>query len=267
MKKTTSFQELLKVMKILRGPKGCPWDKEQDHASLKQYLIEETYEVIDTIDDNDMSKLKEELGDLLLQVVFHAQIAEDQNEFTIDDIIQTLIEKLTRRHPHVFGDKNLSSAEQVLKQWHKIKKAEHGTKRPSVIDGVPRKLPALQKAHKLQKKASRVGFDWDHIDKVLAKVDEELQEVKEAIKTNDKKHIYDELGDLLFSTANLSRFLGLDPEGALRGTIRKFTSRFQTIEKELSRKGKKLEDASLAEMDAIWNKAKKIKSKNEKGKR
>lgn len=239
-------------MAKLRSPNGCPWDREQDHKTLKTYLIEEAYEVIEAIDHEDAEKTREELGDLLLQVLFHAQIAREEGTFDINDVIETLIEKLVRRHPHVFGKKRLKTAGAVLTQWHQIKQTEKKEIR-SAIDGVPRGLPALQKAHKVSKKAARVGFDWKHIDEVLAKVDEELCEVKEALQAKDKAHVYEEIGDLLFSIANLSRFLDLDPEDALRNTINKFTSRFKLIEKELKRRGKSADNSSLEEMDAIWN--------------
>ncbi|HRZ86693.1 MAG TPA: nucleoside triphosphate pyrophosphohydrolase [bacterium] len=252
----TPFEKLVDVMARLRAPGGCPWDREQDHATLKTYLIEEAYEVIEAIDANDPAKLEEELGDLLLQPVFHAEIARERGQFDINDVINALIEKLVRRHPHVFGDVKLGTAEQVLTQWHKIKRGEKKAAR-SAIDGVPKHLPALQKAHKLQKKAARVGFDWKHIDEVMAKVDEELAEVKEALLARKKKAVHEEIGDLLFSVANLSRFLDLDPEDALRNTINKFSRRFKMIERELGRRGKKLEESSLEEMDAIWNAAKK----------
>lgn len=256
--KKTPFQKIVEVMARLRGPKGCPWDREQDHKTLKTYLIEEAYEVIEAIDHENDEKTKEELGDLLLQVIFHAQIAREEGKYDIDDVIETLIEKLVRRHPHVFGAKKIKTADAVLAQWHKIKQTEKKGIR-SAIDGVPKGLPALQKAHKVSKKAARVGFDWKHIDEVLAKVDEELDEVKEALKAKDKKHVYEEIGDLLFSIANLSRFLDLDPEDALRNTINKFTARFKLIEKELKRRGRSVNDSSLEEMDEIWNKIKRSK--------
>lgn len=260
----THFNDLVKLMAKLRSPDGCPWDKEQTHESLKPYLIEETYEVIDTIDAKDNGKLNEELADLLFQIIFHCQIASENNAFNIGEVLKLCLEKMTRRHPHVFGDKNLQTAEEVLKQWHEIKKSEEGYKdRKSIVDGLPKHLPALQKAQKLQKKVARVGFDWQNVEEVLAKVEEELAEVKAAIKEDNKDSIMEELGDLLFAVVSLARFLKLESENVLHKTIYKFVERFKKIETELAAAGKDIEKATLKEMDELWNKIKKsqVKSK------
>ncbi len=248
------FYKLVEVMEKLRGENGCPWDKKQTHKSLKPYLIEEVYEVINAIDREDYEELKEELGDLLLQVVFHAQLAKEEGKFTIDDVANGIVEKLIRRHPHVFGDVKVSGSEEVLKNWEKIKK-EEGKK--SIFDGVPEGLPALLKARRVQEKAKRVGFDWDSIDGTLDKVEEEVRELKEAVVNKDKEKISEEFGDLLFSLVNVSRFLGIDAEDSLRLTVNKFMDRFRSIEKKVRESGKKVEDYSLDELDRMWNEAKK----------
>ncbi len=253
-KKLKPFYKLVEVMEKLRGENGCPWDKKQTHKSLKPYLIEEVYEVINAIDREDYEELKEELGDLLLQVVFHAQLAKEEGKFTIDDVANGIVEKLIRRHPHVFGDVKVSGSEEVLKNWEKIKK-EEGKK--SIFDGVPEGLPALLKARRVQEKAKRVGFDWDSIDGTLDKVEEEVRELKEAVVNKDKEKISEEFGDLLFSLVNVSRFLGIDAEDSLRLTVNKFMDRFRSIEKKVRESGKKVEDYSLDELDRMWNEAKK----------
>ena len=253
------FRDLIELMQTLRGEKGCPWDKEQTHESIKSCLIEEAHEFFEAIDAKNPQMMKEELGDLLLQVIFHSQMAHERGEFDVTDVVDHVVRKLTHRHPHVFApNQKLGSAEEALTQWEKIKRAEKGNEeRKSVVDGIPKTLPALQQAHKVQKKVSKVGFDWDHVDSVLAKVDEELAEVREALQQGDKAHIEEEVGDLLFSVANLSRFLGLEGEFVLHKTIQKFMNRFRTVEKEIEKQGKKIEECTLAEMDKLWEKAKK----------
>ena len=243
------FNNLLKIMSRLRGKKGCPWDKEQTTVSLKPFLIEEAYEVIEAIDEKSPEKLKEELGDLLLQVVFHAQIAKERKEFDMDGILETLEEKLIRRHPHVFespippfikGGKGGIDAKEVLVQWEKIKKEEKAnSKRESMLDSVPKELPALLRAHRLQDKASRVGFDWKHINDVFAKVEEEIKEFKGAIEEKKPDEIEDELGDIFFALVNVARFLEINPEDALRKTISKFISRFRYIEEKAKEAGER----------------------------
>lgn len=251
-----TFEQLLGIMRKLRAPGGCPWDAEQTHETLTRYLLEETYEVIEAIDEKSPEHLKEELGDLLLQPVFHAAIAEESGDFTIQDVISTLCDKLVRRHPHVFGDLEIKTSAEQIENWEKIKRMEKGDERPSALSGVPDHLPALLKAHKISEKASQVGFDWEHADQVLAKVMEELHEFEEAWAGGDPERMEDELGDLLFATANLGRFLHLNPEEALRKTITRFKKRFKYVEAELLRQGVPMQSASLEEMDTLWEDAK-----------
>jgi tetrapyrrole methylase family protein/MazG family protein len=250
------FNQIMSIMRRLRAPGGCPWDAEQSHESLKRYLLEEAYEVIEAIDTKSDDLLKEELGDLLLQPVFHAAIAEERGAFTIDDVLATLADKLIRRHPHVFGDQEIKDSEAQVANWEKIKKAEKGEERRSALSGVPPHLPALMKAHKITEKASRVGFDWEHVDQVMAKVLEELHEFEEAMTQGRQDRMEAELGDLLFAIVNLGRFLSLDPEEALRKTIVRFQSRFSYIEDCLHASGQHLQDASIDEMESLWIEAK-----------
>ena len=252
MQDNNLFQELVALMERLRGTGGCPWDKEQTHESLKPYLVEETYEVIDAIDSGEPAKLKEELGDLLFQVIFHAQIAKENNAFDVAGVLKGCLEKMTSRHPHVFGEEQLKTAEEVLRAWHKIKHKESGGKEKSIIGSLPRHMPALQKAFKVQKKAARVGFDWEKVEDVVAKMEEELREVRQALAKGDYRELKEELGDLLFSAANLSRFLKVNPEEALEKAIGKFIRRFKRVEAELAAQGKEIGHASLEEMDKIW---------------
>lgn len=251
--KHSEFEELVSIMRRLRSENGCPWDRAQSHQTLRQYLLEETYEVLEALDDQDQEELKIELGDLLLQIVFHAQIADENDEFDIWDVVQGINEKLIRRHPHVFGEMKLATPEAVRENWEKIKMKE-GKK--SVIDGVPRELSGLLRAFRLQKKAAQVGFDWDDVSQVWQKLNEEEEELKEAIETRNPARIEEEFGDLLFSLVNLSRFIKVNPEDALRQTINKFIRRFKLIEAKLNEIGKTPEDCTLAEMDRIWDKVK-----------
>ncbi|MFO0793063.1 MAG: nucleoside triphosphate pyrophosphohydrolase [Candidatus Brocadiaceae bacterium] len=261
-KSVSLLHDLVELMRKLRSNEGCPWDKEQSHVSLKPHLVEETYEVIDAIDSGDPAKIKEELADLFFHIIFHCQIAKEKGEFDIESIMALCLDKMTRRHPHVFGDATANTPEEVLRQWEEIKKKEKGyEERKFVVDGLPKHLPALQKAQKLQKKVSKVGFDWKDIRDVIAKIDEELAEVKDAIQRNKPEHIEEEVGDLLFSVVNLSRFLKLDTENVLHKTIYKFVERFKKVEMELAALGKDIEKCSLEEMDALWNKAKGKNSK------
>ncbi|MCE1226881.1 MAG: nucleoside triphosphate pyrophosphohydrolase [Geobacteraceae bacterium] len=253
---TEHFRQIMTIMRRLRAPGGCPWDAEQTHESLKRYLLEESYEVLEAIDKGSDELLKEELGDLLLQPVFHAAIAEERGAFTMDDILSTLADKLIRRHPHVFGDQEIKDSEAQIANWEKIKKEEKGDERRSALSGIPPHLPALMKAHKISEKASRVGFDWEHVDQVMAKVIEELHEFEEAMAQKRQDRMEAELGDLLFAIVNLGRFLSLDPEEALRKTIARFQSRFSHIEDRLHATGRHLQDASLDEMEALWVEAK-----------
>ena len=248
------FEELIEIMAKLRAKDGCPWDKKQTHQTLRQYLLEETYEVLESIDQNDLPALKEELGDLLLQVVFHAQIANETNQFDINDVVESIRKKLINRHPNVFGNVVIKTAEEQTVNWEKLKKKEGRT---SIIEGVPKELPALLKAHRIQAKASTVGFDWTEIESVWEKVHEELNELKDATSQKNQKNIEEEFGDLLFSLVNLSRFLKVNPEDSLRLTINKFSNRFKKVENELKNRGKSPHDSTLAEMDEIWDQVKK----------
>ncbi len=252
------FEELVEIMARLRGENGCPWDREQTSESIKPYLIEETYEVLEAIDEQDPEKLREELGDLSLQIVFHARMAEEAGAFTIAEVLAGINDKLRRRHPHVFGDVKADTAQEVLFNWEQIKKQERqSTKgKASVLDGVPRELPALLRAHRLQEKASRVGFDWKEAQGVVRKVEEELTELKAAMQEERADRMEAELGDLLFSLVNLSRFIAVNPEEALRKTIARFIARFRYIEEALAGQGKSLRHVSLQEMDALWAEAK-----------
>ena len=252
-----NFDQLLSIMRKLRGPGGCPWDAEQTHESLTRYLLEETYEVIEAIESKSPEHLKEELGDLLLQPIFHAVIAEEAGQFDVSDVIRTLCEKLVRRHPHVFGDLEISDSSAQIINWERIKKEEKGPEHTSALSGVPPHLPALLKAQKITEKASRVGFDWNHSDQVFAKVMEELHEFEEAWAGGNPERMEDELGDLLFAIVNLGRFLSLNPEEALRKTICRFQKRFSYVEDTLNKQGRNLSDATLEEMDILWEQVKK----------
>lgn len=251
-----NFQKLVDIMTLLRSNDGCPWDKVQTSESIKPYLIEETYEVIEAIDEKDPVKMKEELGDLLLQVVFHAQIAKDRGEFDINDVIDKISDKMVSRHPHVFGDAKFETPEEVTKQWQD-RKREEGKLKDSALEGVPKELPSLLRAHRLQSRAAKVGFDWAKVEDVFEKLDEELEEFKEALEKKDKKEMEDELGDIFFVLVNISRFVGVNAEEALRKTISKFISRFRYIEMTAADEGRQLSDMTLEEMDALWNEAKK----------
>ncbi len=250
------FSRLVAIMRRLRGPGGCPWDAEQSHESLKRYLLEECYEVIEAIDKKEPELLKEELGDLMLQPVFHAVIAEEKGEFSMDAVLDAICEKLVRRHPHVFAGQVVKTADEQVANWERIKKDEHGEGRKSALAGVPPHLPALLKARKITEKAARVGFDWEHVDQVFAKVLEELHEFEETMAEGDETRMEAELGDLLFAIVNLSRFLSLDPEEALRKTIARFSRRFAHIEEALQARGVPMKDATLEDMEKLWQEAK-----------
>jgi len=261
--KKADIQKLVELVEQLRGEGGCPWDKEQTRETLKPMLIEEAYEVLDALDGPDPRDLKEELGDLLFQVVFHAQIAQERGEFHLADIIDRLHEKMVRRHPHVFGDALLKTAEDVLRNWEDIKAAEKGrasASRPdsekSLLDGIPSRLPALYEAYQITAKASRVGFDWTRLEDVLLKLKEESDEILQAYRNPDPEPVAEEVGDLLFVVVNVARFLGIDPETALRRGNKKFIRRFRYLETRVKEQGRELKDATLAEMDALWEEAK-----------
>lgn len=249
------FQELLKIMEALRSEKGCPWDKEQTRESLKPFIVEEAYELIEAIDESDPEKIKEELGDLLFQIVFQCQVAKENNEFKVSDVIEKISKKMIARHPHVFGKADYKTADEVLLHWEEQKKLE-GKMRESILEGIPKTLPSLLRAHRLQKRAAGVGFDWEKVEDVLKKLDEELKEFKEALKTKRQDEIEDELGDIFFMLVNISRFIGVNPEDALRKTISKFIHRFRYIEMNAAEQGKKLSDMTLNEMDSLWNESK-----------
>lgn len=248
------FEELVNIMAKLRGPKGCPWDKEQTPKSISPYLLEETYETLEAIDSGDVNETREELGDLLLQVVFQAQMANEKRKFDVCDVIDGICRKLIHRHPHVFGKDKVKSSWNVLQNWEKLKKKE-GKK--TMLGGVPKTLPALLKAFRLGQKASRVGFDWQNAEGVLEKVEEEARELHEANKKGSKKDIEHEYGDLLLVLANLGRFLDLDPETALRKATGRFISRFNWMEKEIAKRKRDMHDLSAKEWDILWEKAKK----------
>lgn len=261
-----SLDELVAVMAKLRAPGGCPWDHEQTYASLAQYLLEEAYETFDAIQEadqtGDTTNLREELGDLLLQVVFHSTIGAERGDFAIDDVVDGVTKKLVLRHPHVFGDKKLARAQDVLDNWDKLKSDERAASgkvekaKDSTLDDVPVHFPALLEGLKLTKKAAKTGFDWENADQVFDKLDEEIGELRHAIASGDTEHAAEEIGDLLFVVLNLARHLDVEPETALKKTNRKFRQRFKFIEDHLKLEGRTLQDSNLEEMDALWNKSK-----------
>ncbi|MBI5418108.1 nucleoside triphosphate pyrophosphohydrolase [Candidatus Poribacteria bacterium] len=252
-----NFEKLVQIMQSLRGDNGCPWDKEQTHTSLRSCLLEETYEVLEAIDEKNPEKLKEELGDLLLQVLFHSQIADENKEYNINNVIDAISDKLIRRHPHVFSNVSLKNSKEVLNNWEEIKKQEKKHKDiESILDGIPVHTPSLVRAHRIQDRAARVGFDWKHINDVYAKLDEELKEFKEACDKKNKNEILEELGDVFFSLVNVARFLEADPEEALQKTIAKFIKRFKFIENEIQINNKSFSNYDLVELEKLWEKAK-----------
>lgn len=248
---------LVKVMQQLLGEKGCPWDKEQTHDSLKRYLIEECYEVIEAIEERDMYKFCNELGDLLLQIVFHAQLAENSGSFNVNDVIQGITEKMIRRHPHVFGTVEVNDAQEVLVNWEKIKGKEKAASGQETLMDIPRGLPALYRAEKVQKRAAKVGFDWPDLKGPWEKLAEELAELKRAVEGKEQAAIAAEMGDVLFAAVNVARFLGVDPEEALHQTVSKFIRRFQYMERKAKEEERELSSMSLEELDQLWEKAKK----------
>ncbi|MGJ0908658.1 nucleoside triphosphate pyrophosphohydrolase [Clostridium botulinum] len=251
------FMDLLDIMDRLRGEEGCPWDKEQTHTSLKKYLIEESYEVIEAIDNKDVDMLIEELGDVLLQVVFHSQIGKEDGFFEIKDVIQSICDKMINRHPHVFSDLEINNPNEVLENWDKIKSMEQGNETyTDSIRHIAKTLPALMRADKVQKKAAKVGFDWENIEDAMKKIIEEYKEIEDVYKSKNKVKILEEIGDLLFSVVNVARFLDIDPENALNYSIDKFINRFQYIEDEAIAMGRSLDNMSLEEMDELWKEAK-----------
>lgn len=267
---SNEFDELVAIMARLRAPGGCPWDREQTYGSLSQYLLEEAYETFDAIQEaeatGDVSNLKEELGDLLLQVVFHSTIGAEKGDFTIDDVAGGVAQKLVLRHPHVFGDAKLEHAKDVLDNWDTLKANERAAsgkktkKRASILDDIPVHFPALLEALKVTTKAAKVGFDWENKDRIFDKLDEEVAELRSAIDKNDTANIDEEIGDLLFVVVNLARRLDVEPETALKKTNRKFRKRFRFIEDELRKDGGTLEAADLEQMDRLWDTAKAAES-------
>ena len=251
-----SFEDLVQLMATLRGPNGCPWDKEQTLQSLKPFIVEEAYEVIDAIDRDDRRGLAEELGDFMLQAVFVAEIAQENGWFDIYDAITVLHDKLVRRHPHVFSDVEARDAEQVLVNWEKLKNEERKAENKSVLAGVPQALPALLKASRLTEKAARVGFDWRRTEDVFDKLDEEIGELREAVAKGNQSEVHDEVGDLLFTIANIARKLDVNAEEALQSTNRKFTRRFTAMEAKVRESGRNLDQLTLEQMDALWDEAK-----------
>ena len=257
------LQRLLDIMAKLRDPQGgCPWDKEQTFATIAPYTVEEAYEVADAIERNDLKDLKEELGDLLFQVVFHSRMAEEQGAFDFDAVAEAMVDKMVRRHPHVFAGQTYADVEEQTAAWDAIKAAERaGKERHSILDDVPPGLPAMTRAVKLTKRAARVGFDWPSTDEVMAKLREELEELQVEIDANDLPKARAELGDLMFVVANLARKLDVDPEDALRACNAKFERRFHHIEKTLAERGKTPDQSDLEEMDGLWNEAKRLERK------
>jgi tetrapyrrole methylase family protein/MazG family protein len=249
------FQELLHILEKLRSEEGCPWDRVQTRESLKPYIIEEAYELIEAIEENDREKIKEELGDLLFQIAFQCQIAREKEEFTMSDVIQGIGTKMVGRHPHVFGNTECRTPDDVVRQWEVLKKRE-GKLRDSILEGVPRAMSSLLRAHRLQKRAAQVGFDWEKVEDVLKKVDEEMCELKEALHSGRREEMEDELGDIFFMLVNLSRFIGVNPEDAHRKTISKFIHRIRYIEMKAAEQGRQLSEMTLEEMDRLWDEAK-----------
>lgn len=265
--KKTDISKLTALMERLRAPGGCPWDREQTMKSLTPFIIEEAYEVISAIDSGDMEHIKEELGDLLFQVIFVSQIAAEEGSFSLSDVIDLSHKKMVGRHPHVFGESRADTPEEVLKQWAEIKKAEKkekGVKEEGYLAGIPEVLPALLRAHKISQKASKVGFDWKGVEEVLEKLDEETAEFKEAVRTRKAEHMEEELGDMLFTMVNIGRFLQVNPEEALRRTIAKFIYRFHHLEMAIIQKGETLSTTNMEEMERLWQEAKASEKKNGK---
>ncbi|MBI4307465.1 MAG: nucleoside triphosphate pyrophosphohydrolase [Chloroflexi bacterium] len=252
--KAPDFSTLVGIMARLRGPGGCPWDREQSHQSLKKYLLEECYETLEALDAGDARKLAEELGDLLLQIVFHAQIAREGGAFTIDDVVRGIAAKLVRRHPHVFGDAQVSSAQEVYARWDGLKRQERGDG-ASILDGVPKSMPALAYSQEVQARAARTGFDWKDVPGVLAKVEEEIQEFRAA---RDKAEQERELGDILSALVNVGRWLEIDTEGALRGASRRFYQRFTTMERLCRERGVEFDKLPMERKEALWQEVKRL---------
>ena len=253
-----TLDNLVHVIRQLRAPDGCPWDRKQTPQTVKDCMVEEVAELLDAIDNNDVANLREELGDILMNVVFQVVLAEEKDQFDMKDVLAEIIDKMVRRHPHVFADVEVDSVDDVLKVWNKVKSGEGKQEKESILDGIPRNLSSLFTAREVQKKAAKVGFDWECQEQIVEKIDEEVQELKDAIAHGDERHIDEEIGDLLFAVVNLSRFREkATAEDLLNGSVQKFRHRFRHIEYELALQGVSLEKASLEQMDALWNEAKK----------
>lgn len=255
---TEKFIQLIEIVRTLRSPEGCPWDREQNLLSIKNHFVEEAFELVDALDNEDIPNIREELGDIIFHVVFHAVMAEEEGHFNLADVLDEINEKLIRRHPHVFGDMGKIDTEQVVVNWEKIKDQEKQSKRKSVLDGIPGSFPSMQRCIKMQERVRKVGFDWPDMDDCMEKVNEEIHEFKDAIRTGDKKDIEHELGDVFFSLVNLSRFLKINPDEALRKANNRFQKRFTYIERTLIERGLSSEDATLEEMEELWQEAKKM---------
>lgn len=254
------FDRLVEIIARLRGPDGCPWDREQTSESIKPNLLEEAYEVLEAIDNADMPELCSELGDFMMQAVFHAQFAAERGDFTIEDSLRSINEKLIRRHPHVFGETQVAGSDEVLHNWEEIKRTEKGyEKRTSVLDGVPSAMPALARAMEISKKAAKAGFEWPNIEAVVDKMEEEVGELKQELAAGDRTRIFEEIGDLLFTVVNVARWSKVDPEDALRVMIARFSARFRRIEDAARESGRSVEDMTIQEMDAVWDRVKQEK--------
>ena len=256
----SNFIELLQIMKKLRSSDGCPWDREQTNDSLKMFAIEEAYEVLEAIESGSSEELKDELGDLLLQVVFHSQIQDEKGNFDIEDVAKAIKEKLIRRHPHVFADVEVLDSNDVIKNWNKIKLKEKELKgsisSTSIFNDIPKSFPSLYRAQEVQKRVSKVGFDWLEIDDILSKLEEELHELRVALKSNNTEHVRNEIGDLLFTCVNISRFLGYDADDLCRKSIKKFEKRFDFLQRRMTQKKIRLTDLTNDELNSEWNAAK-----------
>jgi tetrapyrrole methylase family protein/MazG family protein len=250
-----NFKDLVNIVARLRGPDGCPWDREQTRETLIPYLEEEFYELIDAFEKGNLDEIREEMGDLLFQIVLQSRLAEEEGKFTIDDVISGIASKMVNRHPHVFGNEKLETADDVRRRWKKQKEIE-GKTHESILDRVPRSMPALLRARKIQLKATKVGFDWDRIDDVFAKLEEEIAELRDAVRKKDSEGVEEEVGDILFVMVRIANFMDVNAENALQGTIRKFIERFKYMESRIAGEGKSFADMTLEEMDVFWNEAK-----------
>ena len=255
-RKKITLEDLLELMATLRSEDGCPWDRDQTKDSLKPYVIEESYEVVEAVDEQAPHKIKEELGDLLFQIVFYAQLLKEEDHIDIYDIIETVHTKMIRRHPHVFGEVSVNNAEEVVVNWEQIKQKEKASERSSILDGVPKKLPSLLRAHRIQSRASQAGFEWENFHQILEKLDEEFSELRQAYKHGNIEEIEDEFGDLLFVLVSISRFLKVNPDNALRKAIEKFTTRFTSMEQKMQEMNKEWKDIAAEETERLWNEVK-----------